>query len=125
MQHRVTWLMRVRPTFIGSILKKALRIRRQVVETPNERIYIDPASNFGHFAQSEEGYTGRLRPVDHGRLVEKRFAVYAGRDKIAAGQHFPGDFRIIAFIFIEKRDAAQIDKNTHKDNTKKEHGKPG
>jgi FkbM family methyltransferase len=41
------WLMRVRPAYLASFMKKALRIRRRVIETPQGRFFIDPASNFG------------------------------------------------------------------------------
>jgi FkbM family methyltransferase len=41
------WIMKVRPAFVGSCLKKALRIKRRMVDTAHARLYVDPLSIFG------------------------------------------------------------------------------
>jgi len=46
--HRDHWLMSIRPAFVASFLKKLLRIRRRIIDTPEGRFFIDPASHFGN-----------------------------------------------------------------------------
>ena len=53
-------LLRIRPAFVASLLKRMLRIRRRVMETPTGRFYIDPASNFGYALLSEKAYEPEL-----------------------------------------------------------------
>jgi FkbM family methyltransferase len=55
-----SWLCRVRPAFVGSFLKKVLRIRRRVVETSQGRFFVDPASEFGRALCSPRGYEPQL-----------------------------------------------------------------
>jgi FkbM family methyltransferase len=50
------WLMRVRPAYLASFLKKVLRVQRKMVQTETGAFYIDPVSNFGTQAQSAQGY---------------------------------------------------------------------
>jgi len=40
-------LLRIRPAFVASFLKKIFKIRRITIETKRGRFYIDPVSNFG------------------------------------------------------------------------------
>ncbi|WP_145032218.1 FkbM family methyltransferase [Caulifigura coniformis] len=44
---RYHWLTRVRPAFLGSFLKRVLRVQRRGVSTAAGEFFIDPASNFG------------------------------------------------------------------------------
>ena len=53
-------LLRIRPAFVASFLKRMLRIHRRVAETPEGRFFIDPASNFGYALLSENAYEPEL-----------------------------------------------------------------
>ncbi len=53
-------LLRIRPAFIASFLKRLLRIRRRVVDTQEGRFFIDPASNFGYALLTESTYEPEL-----------------------------------------------------------------
>lgn len=53
-------LLRIRPAFVASFLKRVLRIRRRVVETPEGRFFVDPASNFGFALLSKNEYEPEL-----------------------------------------------------------------
>ena len=53
---RPHWLLRLRPAFLASWLKRILRIKRRVVTTTHGRFFIDPASQFGGNVMSSEGY---------------------------------------------------------------------
>ena len=56
MKSRHRWLLRLRPAFVASFIKKLLRIKRYVVQTRYGRFFIDPLSNFGDSLLSEHGY---------------------------------------------------------------------
>jgi FkbM family methyltransferase len=66
------WLLKVRPAFVASFLKKILLINRSVVDTSYGRFYVDPVSNFGNAIVSEHAYEeeviesleGILKPGD-------------------------------------------------------------
>ena len=49
-------LLRMRPAFLASFLKKILRVRRHVIQSNGCKFYIDPISNFGYRILSEKGY---------------------------------------------------------------------
>lgn len=49
-------MLYVRPAFLASTLKVILRIRRQVVDTPCGRFFVDPASYFGDAILTQGGY---------------------------------------------------------------------
>jgi FkbM family methyltransferase len=50
------WLLKVRPAFVATFLKKVLMIKRFFVETTYGRFYIDPISNFGNAILSDNAY---------------------------------------------------------------------
>jgi FkbM family methyltransferase len=50
------WLLRVRPAFVATWLKKWLRVERREVETPFGRFWVDPVSQFGSALVSTAGY---------------------------------------------------------------------
>lgn len=66
------WLLKVRPAFVGSFLKKVLLINRSVVETNYGKFFVDPVSNFGNAIVSDHAYEeeviesleGILKPGD-------------------------------------------------------------
>jgi len=60
MNFRHQWLLKVRPAFLASFLKKLLRVKRYVVQTSNGKFFIDPLSNFGEGILSESGYEPQL-----------------------------------------------------------------
>ena len=49
-----TILLKIRPAPLASMLKRILRVRRTVIETPLGQFWIDPVSNLGR-ALSQEG----------------------------------------------------------------------
>lgn len=53
-------LLRMRPAVVASLLKRLLRIRRRVLETPDGRFFIDPASNFGYALLTQNRYEPEL-----------------------------------------------------------------
>jgi FkbM family methyltransferase len=55
------WLLRVRPAFLATWLKKWLGVERQEVETPFGRFLIDPVSQFGNALVSSDGYEPEMR----------------------------------------------------------------
>jgi len=50
------WLLKIRPAFIASALKKTLGYKREIVKTPYGIFYIDKISDFGSRLISEQGY---------------------------------------------------------------------
>ena len=70
MSVRYGWILRVRPAFVGSLLKRLLRIRRRWVDTAEGRFHIDPVSNFGQALLSAGGYEPALTAVLHALLGE-------------------------------------------------------
>lgn len=55
------WLLRVRPAFVATWLKKWLGVERREVETPFGRFLIDPVSQFGNALVSGNGYEPEMR----------------------------------------------------------------
>ncbi len=68
-KHRKHWLLSIRPAFIGSALKRLLRVKRRVVETDNGIFFIDPASNFGN-GVLESGYEPEMTETLNSLLGE-------------------------------------------------------
>ncbi len=60
MQTILKILMRIRPAFIASFLKKLLRIKRILVSTSSGKFFIDPTSNFGNAILTNVGYEPQL-----------------------------------------------------------------
>lgn len=56
MSSNYNWLLKVRPAFVASFLKKVFMINRTVVETNYGRFYVDPVSNFGNAIVSDHAY---------------------------------------------------------------------
>ncbi|MCX6924886.1 MAG: FkbM family methyltransferase [Verrucomicrobia bacterium] len=54
LEHRA--LLRIRPAFVASFLKKLLRVRRRVVQTEDGKFFIDPVSIFASGLLSKDGY---------------------------------------------------------------------
>jgi len=54
------WLLRVRPAFVASFLKKLLGIRRRVVQTVHGRFFIDPLTYFGDVLVTEDSYEPQM-----------------------------------------------------------------
>lgn len=63
-------LMRLRPAFIASFMKKILRIRRRMARTDAGSFYIDPVSNFGYAILTNGEYEPRQTDAVN-RLLEK------------------------------------------------------
>ena len=56
MSSNYNWLLKIRPAFVASFLKKVFMINRSVVETDYGRFYVDPVSNFGNAIMSSHAY---------------------------------------------------------------------
>lgn len=56
MHYRHHWLLRLRPAFIASFLKRILRVKRRLIETSEGKFFIDPLSNFGDRLLTAGGY---------------------------------------------------------------------
>ena len=63
------WLLNIRPAFVGSTLKRLLRVKRSVVETDIGNFFIDPASNFGN-GVLEGGYEPEMTMTLNSLLME-------------------------------------------------------
>ena len=50
------WLLKIRPAFIATFLKKVFMIKRYVIETKWGNFFIDPISNFGNEITSNQVY---------------------------------------------------------------------
>ena len=50
------WLLKVRPAFVASFLKKIFFIKRSVVVTNYGKFYVDPISNFGSAIVTDHAY---------------------------------------------------------------------
>jgi FkbM family methyltransferase len=70
MKLKYRWLMRVRPAFVASIIKKLLKIKRTIVQSDSGKFYIDPLSNFGNAVLSEDGYEPEM--VDSIKQIMER-----------------------------------------------------
>ncbi len=61
MRHK--WLLRVRPALLASLLKKALRVQREFVQTPAGIFWVDPLSNFGSSILDTKAYESEMELV--------------------------------------------------------------
>jgi len=63
------WLLRVRPAELADWLKRVLRVKRRVVETPSGlKLWLDPVSHFGQHVVSPEGYEMQMSSLLKGLL---------------------------------------------------------
>jgi len=88
------WLLSVRPAFLASFLKKALRVKRNVVVTDEGSFYIDPLSNFGNNIVKNGKYEADLSSTVKQILEEGDTFIDAGANE--------GYFSIIASKVVGK-----------------------
>lgn len=63
------WLLRVRPAELADLLKRLLRVKRQVVETSDGiRLWLDPVTQFGRHVVSPAGYEAQMASLIKGLL---------------------------------------------------------
>ena len=97
---RHLWLMKIRPAYIASFLKKVLLIKRKVINTGNGKFYIDPLSGFGQGVLSEENYEPELTKVIKEILIKGDTFVDIGANEgyfsIIASKVVGSDGRVIS-----------------------------
>jgi 23S rRNA U2552 (ribose-2'-O)-methylase RlmE/FtsJ len=91
---RYYWILKVRPAFIASFLKRLLRVKRCVVKTINGNFFVDQLSNFGQGILSQTGYEPDL--VDALKKILREGDVFLD---IGANEGF---FSIIASKLVGK-----------------------
>jgi FkbM family methyltransferase len=65
------WLLRVRPAELADLLKRVMRIKREVVVTPTGmRLWLDPVTHFGQHVVSPQGYEMQMSSLIKG-LIRK------------------------------------------------------
>jgi hypothetical protein len=57
----ITLLVRIRPAPLGSLLKRALRIDRTVIDTPHGSFWVDPVSNLGTQVSRHRSYESGMQ----------------------------------------------------------------
>jgi FkbM family methyltransferase len=57
------WLLKVRPAFLASFIKRLLRVERKLVETTHGKFFVDPFSNFGDELISQVNYEPEMTKV--------------------------------------------------------------
>jgi len=75
-------LLRVRPAELADLLKRVLRVKRRVVETPDGiKLWLDPVTQFGRHVVSPAGYEAQMASLIKGLLRKDDVFVDVGANE--------------------------------------------